>query len=553
MAQDIPYEIGSETDVGSVREENQDAIGYFQTKDGAWTLLLVCDGMGGHAGGQMASNMAVETISQAFDRGIAALDPTAALTEAILAANAAILLAAQEHSEKRGMGTTVAALAVTGDQAYIAHVGDSRVYRIRPDTIERMTKDHSAVQRMVDGGLLTEEQAAEHPDSNILSMCVGAKEALEPEVRGPITVEPGDRYLLCSDGLTPLVEDAFIAAMAMMYRPPEAVGKLIAMANDRGGDDNISVQILHRSDAYPPTDVFQPDRFQLVSAPSRVPSSPSPPVPASTNKAPVPEHDTVKVRNVSMADPSKGRSGAGPHEETLEETRTRKDDSPRSRRKWVWIGLVAVIVLALLAVGGFFIRKAMQNDAKDNDDHSVGEEPRRRPPEPPGGHPNRIHAGGNAPTDAESREASQANEEEASALTPAESVTLANSSSPVDKSEGAESPDQPVDEAVTTVETEIPETDVLGEETLLEPERDLAAAENLEPTDAHTGEGGTEEAVAELTVTEEADTEEAATELTVTEEADTEEADTEEADTEEADTEEADAEEVDTENPPTTE
>ena len=275
MARDgvISYSVGSETDVGSVRDENQDAVGYFQTKDGEWTLLVVCDGMGGHAAGQLASSLAVATLSEVFNRQIAEVDAVATLEQAIRAANAAIFQAAQESPEKRGMGTTVAALAVSSDQAFVAHVGDSRVYRIRPGTIERMTKDHSAVQRMVDGGLLTEEQAAEHPDANILSKCVGAKGDLDPDIRGPIAIDPGDRFLLCSDGLVPAVQETIVAAMAMMYRPQDAVEKLIALANDRGGDDNISVQIMHRDDAHPPTGVFEPDRFQVVAAPMAVPSS----------------------------------------------------------------------------------------------------------------------------------------------------------------------------------------------------------------------------------------------------------------------------------------
>ena len=368
MAEDIPYAVGSETDVGSVREQNQDAVGYFTTKDEAWTMLVVCDGMGGHAGGEMASKMAVEAIGHAFNTNITTVDPVTTLTQAIIAANDAIWQAAQQFPERRGMGTTVAALAWTGDQAYIAHVGDSRVYRVRPDSIERMTKDHSAVQRMVDGGLLTEEQAAEHPDSNILSMCVGAKETLEPEVRGPVTIEPGDRYLLCSDGLVPLVEDAFVAAMAMMYRPQEAVEKLIALANDRGGDDNISVQILHRTDAYPPTDKFEPDRFQLISASSKVPQAkPAPPqsVPpqasSSSIVAPLGGGDTAKVKHVSMSRPGKkGGKGAGKHEETLKERKTRTDlldDPPRSKKKLIVIVVAAVLVLAALAVGALLLWK----------------------------------------------------------------------------------------------------------------------------------------------------------------------------------------------------
>ena len=257
-----PRRIGGKTDVGATREENQDSIDYIQTPDGAWTLLVVCDGMGGHADGKLASSMAVDLIGRRFTELSAAGDAREALRGAIVDANAAVYSASRESGQARGMGTTCAALAVRGDEAWIAHVGDSRVYRIRPGVVERMTRDHSAVQRMVDAGMITEDEARRHPESNVLIRSVGVRETVEPDVRGPEKILPGDRFLLCSDGLWNVVEDEVVAAMASMYEPQEAVEKLIALANDRGGPDNISVQIFERADGKGLAKEFEPKKFR---------------------------------------------------------------------------------------------------------------------------------------------------------------------------------------------------------------------------------------------------------------------------------------------------
>ncbi|MCE5247698.1 Stp1/IreP family PP2C-type Ser/Thr phosphatase, partial [bacterium] len=265
MARDkkgYPRRIGGKTDVGATREENQDSIDYIQTPDGEWTLLVVCDGMGGHADGKLASSMAVDLIGRRFTELSAAGDAREALRGAIVDANAAVYSASRESGQARGMGTTCAALAVRGDEAWIAHVGDSRVYRIRPGVVERMTRDHSAVQRMVDAGMITEDEARRHPESNVLIRSVGVRETVEPDVRGPEKILPGDRFLLCSDGLWNVVEDEVVAAMASMYEPQEAVEKLIALANDRGGPDNISVQIFERADGKGLAKDFEPKKFR---------------------------------------------------------------------------------------------------------------------------------------------------------------------------------------------------------------------------------------------------------------------------------------------------
>jgi len=183
-------------------------------------------------------------------------------------ANATIFAQAQSQPELKGMGTTCAALAICDREAFVAHVGDSRVYRVRPREVERLTHDHSSVQRMVDGGLITAAQAESHPESNVLIRCIGAKPEVEPEVRGPEVVLPGDRFVLCCDGLWGLVKAEEIAAMVSAFPPQEAVERLIALANDRGGHDNISVQVLHRTDRHSATGKFCPDKFHGTDGPA---------------------------------------------------------------------------------------------------------------------------------------------------------------------------------------------------------------------------------------------------------------------------------------------
>lgn len=255
--------IGSGTDPGQVREENQDATSFFRTSDDAWTLLIVCDGMGGHAGGKQASAMAAESIGREFTNRVGHTSPAEALAESVKAANRTIVEFAEINTEFRGMGTTCIVLAVTGNDAYVAHVGDSRVYRVRPGSVEQLTTDHSYVQRMIDSGILTPEQAEAHPDANMLMRCLGGKSDVEVDVIGPEKVRAGDRYVLCSDGLWGQVTAPEIAAMASAFPAQDAVNRLIRLANERGGPDNISVQIYHQSEAHSPTGVFSPEKFAI--------------------------------------------------------------------------------------------------------------------------------------------------------------------------------------------------------------------------------------------------------------------------------------------------
>jgi protein phosphatase len=231
-------EAASLSDVGRRRRANQDSCGEFPGQDGA-LLLVCCDGMGGHQGGEVASKLAVETIGAEFD----AAAPEASLRQAFLSAHARVKARATERAELHGMGTTGVALYYDGNaRAVVAHVGDSRCYRVRGGEIEQLTGDHSVVAELLRAGRLTPEQAATHPH-NELSRAIGASHQLEVDC-AEHDVREGDRFVLCSDGLWNLVEAREIAEAVLREAPAQAVRTLVDRANERGGTDNVTVQIL---------------------------------------------------------------------------------------------------------------------------------------------------------------------------------------------------------------------------------------------------------------------------------------------------------------------
>lgn len=232
--------IASLSHVGRVRAANEDHCDEFRASGGE-ELLVVADGMGGHRGGATASRLAVRTIGEVFDDD--GPKDEALLARAIGIANERVLEKARNTPELRGMGTTVVmVLLAGGGRGWVAHVGDSRAYRLRDGRLDPLTEDHSVVAAMVREGLLTTEQAAVHPRRNEILRSVGVDAAVEPEIRA-LEILPGDRYLLCSDGLSGLIDDDEIAAVLRSEPPAEAVRTLVDAANDRGGMDNITVQI----------------------------------------------------------------------------------------------------------------------------------------------------------------------------------------------------------------------------------------------------------------------------------------------------------------------
>jgi PPM family protein phosphatase len=229
------------TDVGLARSGNEDS--YFCGR----TVFAVADGLGGHQGGEVASAAAVEPLAALDGRDFAEPDEAAqALADAIREANSAILDRAAGDPALWGMGTTVTAATLAGDRfLQLAHVGDSRAYLLRGDELGQLTTDHTVVGELVRRGRLTRDQAAIHPERNILTRAVGLDPSVAVDTPEPLELEPGDQVLLCSDGLTEAVADDRIAELlAAEGDGGEAYRGLIDAANAAGGPDNITVVLL---------------------------------------------------------------------------------------------------------------------------------------------------------------------------------------------------------------------------------------------------------------------------------------------------------------------
>lgn len=234
----------AKSDIGQVRSANED---YFLSERIAEEeyLFVVADGMGGHLAGDVASRLASATFLDGYRRLRGAGRPVSeAMLAAVREANSAILKRAAENPAQRGMGTTFSALVLCAGQGFIVHVGDSRVYQVRKNRIRRLTTDHSFVEKLVEEGRISAEEAREHPQKNVLYMSLGAREGFNPEVLPPFAVENGDLYILCSDGLCNMVTDEEIREYSLSYYPEESVEALVRVANAHGGADNITLQIV---------------------------------------------------------------------------------------------------------------------------------------------------------------------------------------------------------------------------------------------------------------------------------------------------------------------
>ena len=240
------------TDVGRKRNHNEDSY----LIDDELQLYVVADGMGGHAGGGTASRIAVETIDRElrsareggespFRLNVPLQDSPLpeAIRNAVESACLAIFSAAQDDPRLAGMGTTVIALLVKGDQAFFAHVGDSRAYLIRGDLIQQISEDHSLVNEQIKAGMITPEEAKHSRYKNIITRSVGFEEEVQVDVMG-LTLEPGDTFVLCSDGLANMVDDEELRQMVDRTPLEGAPQKLVELANERGGDDNITVIVV---------------------------------------------------------------------------------------------------------------------------------------------------------------------------------------------------------------------------------------------------------------------------------------------------------------------
>jgi len=308
--------VGSATEVGRVRSNNQDQLLM------ASRLFAVADGMGGHVAGEVASLTAIEALAAGFDR-----DPTAAgLLAAVKRANRAVWDKAQRDTSLRGMGTTLVGLALVSegdaDELAVVNVGDSRLYRLRQGELEQLTTDHRLVQELIDDGQLSEAEATVHPQRNVLTRALG----VDPDVPvDNLQVVPfrGDRFLLCSDGLSGEVTDTEMASILRRTTDPQQAARdLVAAAMAGGGNDNITVVVV---------DVID-DGDKAAVASATLAADPGLVIPTEVGKGP--------------ADPAES-GGGGPG-------RTRREDRPAGTQKAraLNVRVIGFVILLLALAGG---------------------------------------------------------------------------------------------------------------------------------------------------------------------------------------------------------
>jgi len=244
----LRLDVAQLTDVGRKREHNEDNMAYIIPKDpqvmakkGA--LFIVADGMGGHAAGEVASEIAVDTVSNVYYQDDSD-DVAVSLMQAIKRANASIHQRAAENMSRSGMGTTCVTAVLRGDMAYIANVGDSRAYIIRNGLVRQVSQDHSWVAEQVRAGILTEDQARTHAQRNVITRCLGTQADVEIDVFAE-PLQEGDSLVLCTDGLSGLVNDEDLQKIVDQFVPQESVYHLVERANENGGPDNITAIVVH--------------------------------------------------------------------------------------------------------------------------------------------------------------------------------------------------------------------------------------------------------------------------------------------------------------------
>jgi protein phosphatase len=317
--------------VGKIRSNNQDS-GYAGAH-----LFVVADGMGGHAGGDVASAIAAKRVAEADLDYPTAEDAEVALQGALIAANGLLAETVFEHSELTGMGTTVSAIVRVGNRIALAHIGDSRIYRFRDGKLEQITSDHTFVQRLVDSGRITAEEAAVHPRRSVLMRVLGDVDAA-PEIDTAIhEVRPGDRWLLCSDGLSSYVSEEKIATILQTVRTAQgAADRLVKESLDHGAPDNVTVVLTDIDDSQ--TSGAQPLFVGSAAAPLSYDSD--------TVRRPI-RLPTLLLHPLKATQPEDSHfepEREGYLEELIEEDRRRA-----RRRRIVWLLLVAAAAAAIVA------------------------------------------------------------------------------------------------------------------------------------------------------------------------------------------------------------
>lgn len=240
----------AKTDIGKAREMNQDFI-YVSEEINGMRLCILADGMGGYNGGEIASKLATNSAKYYIEGNFGAIVPTLENIENLIRkamnyANEVVYEKSKENEELEQMGTTLEICIMYGNKVYIGHIGDSRIYRIRNNIIRRITTDHSYVETLVKDGTITREEAFSHPKKNMLIKALGCAGEIEPDITAKGFL-PGDKILMCSDGLTNMLKEDEIYNI-VEENIEEACNKLVEKANEQGGYDNISVIIVERED-----------------------------------------------------------------------------------------------------------------------------------------------------------------------------------------------------------------------------------------------------------------------------------------------------------------
>lgn len=344
----LHFEFGNHTDVGRVRQANEDYLGYFNTLNGH--VFVVCDGMGGHLGGATAAQMAVNSVRSFFEHRFYDY-PREAMRQALLYANGQIHAAAQQDPQLRGMGTTCVLVLFRQGEAWYAHVGDSRLYRLGNGRLERLTRDHSYVQQLMDQGLLTEAEAENHPRRNELTRALGTSREVIVDVAGqPLVPGAGDVLLLCTDGLTGLLSDEAIRLeLTAGGSAQRRAVRLVERANETGGYDNITVQLIQ----------FEP---QPATAASPVVPPPvrntQPPAPPPVKREPTPGRDTKprdpqpRTESRPLQAPAPGRAPETTNNpEMVKKTKSRKGPDVAL----IMLGVLAFVVLVMFLGGAKYL------------------------------------------------------------------------------------------------------------------------------------------------------------------------------------------------------
>jgi protein phosphatase len=246
MVVDLRFSFKS--DKGIIRDTNEDFVNVLLDSSGLPVAFIIADGMGGHNSGEIASKMAVDCISEVIleknSKDITVENAELILREAMKKANTEVYNISKVEGPNSGMGTTLIAAMVIGDMLVIGHVGDSRVYRLRSHTIERITVDHSFVEELVRNGSLSREEAHNHPGKNLITRALGVAEEMEIDIYD-CELGTGDSILMCTDGLTNMLdENEILELFTVAGEPNKACDLLIEKANDNGGEDNISVIVI---------------------------------------------------------------------------------------------------------------------------------------------------------------------------------------------------------------------------------------------------------------------------------------------------------------------